>query len=62
MAEGKAKKAGKASLKIILGLILLVLGTWAIVGWWQNLLVLIKGALGIILILAGVISLAIAKE
>jgi len=62
MAEEKAKKAGKAGLKIILGLVLLVLGVWAVVGWWQDLLVLIKGAVGIILILAGVISLAIAKE
>ncbi len=62
MTEEKAKKVGKAGLKIILGLALLVLGVWAVVGWWQDLLVLIKGAVGIILILAGVISLAIAKE
>lgn len=62
MAEEKAKNVGKMGLKVILGIVLLVLGVLAIVVWWQDLLVLIKGAIGIILILAGVVSLAIAKE
>jgi len=62
MAEAKAKNAGKAALKVVFGLVLLVLGVLAIAVWWQDLLTLIKGAIGIILILAGVVSLAIAKE
>ena len=49
-------------LKVILGLVLLVLGVAAIVRWWQLLLMIIKGCIGLFLILAGVITLAIAKE
>lgn len=48
--------------KVILGLVFLALGVWAILRWWQLLLMLVKGCIGLFLILAGVITLAIAKE
>jgi hypothetical protein len=49
-------------LKVILGLAFLVLGVLAIARWWKLLLMMIKGSIGLFLILAGVITLAIAKE
>jgi hypothetical protein len=48
--------------KVILGLAFLVLGALAILRWWTALLMVIKGCIGLFLILAGIITLAIAKE
>ncbi|MFO8053498.1 MAG: hypothetical protein R6U54_06040 [Candidatus Omnitrophota bacterium] len=65
MAEEQKKKGGaavKTALKIILGLIFIGLGIWAIVAWWSSLLVVIKGCIGLFAILAGAITIAIAKE
>lgn len=61
------KKAGAKNIffavfKVILGLAFLVLGAWAIIAWWANLLLVIRGCIGLFLILAGVVTLAIAKE
>lgn len=55
---GASKTAGKYAL----GLVLTVLGLWALIGWWGHLLDVIKGCLGLILILAGIVMIAIAKE
>ena len=49
-------------LKVILGLVFLGLGVLAVITWWQSLLLVIKGCIGLFLILAGIITLAIAKE
>lgn len=49
-------------LKVILGLILIVLGILMVIGWWAQLVMVIKGCLGLFLILCGLIALAIAKE
>jgi len=49
-------------LKVILGLVFVALGIWAIVVWWRDLILVIKGCIGPFLILAGIITLAIAKE
>jgi len=48
--------------KVILGLVFLGLGALAIYKWWGNLLVVVSGCIGLFLILAGIITLAIAKE
>lgn len=48
--------------KVILGLVFLALGAWAIIVWWSNLVDVVKGCIGLFLILAGIITLAIAKE
>ena len=60
------KKDGKKVLatifKVVLGLILLTLGAMAIMRWWDKLLMIVKGCMGLFLILAGIITLAIAKE
>ncbi len=65
MAEGVEKKGSKilaTIFKVILGLVFLVLGVMAIIRWWGLIIVLIKGCLGPFLLLAGIITLAIAKE
>ncbi|MDO8661808.1 MAG: hypothetical protein Q7K98_01120 [Candidatus Omnitrophota bacterium] len=57
-----AKKGLAAFFKVILGLIFLILGGAAILSWWGFLLMIIKGCIGLFLVLAGIITLAIAKE
>jgi uncharacterized membrane protein len=57
-----AKKIFSTILKVILGLVFLALGIGAVMGWWKELVLVIKGCLGLFLILAGIITLAIAKE
>ena len=56
------KKTLSTLFKVVLGLAFLVLGGLAILRWWKLLLVIVKGCIGLFLILAGVITLAIAKE
>jgi hypothetical protein len=56
------KKMMATLFKVILGLAFLALGAWLVYREWAHLLNLIKGSLGLFFILAGVITLAIAKE
>lgn len=49
-------------LKVILGLAFLVLGVWAVTGWFVDLKIVFKGCIGLFLILAALITFAIAKE
>ena len=56
-------KMGSTILKVFLGLVFLALGVLAVMKWWDPaILMLIKGCIGPFLLLAGVITLAIAKE
>ena len=48
--------------KVVLGLAFLTLGVLAIMKWWGDLLAVVRGCIGLFLILAGIITLAIAKE
>jgi predicted negative regulator of RcsB-dependent stress response len=57
-----AKKVFSTIFKVILGLVFLGLGVYAVWRWRLNLMALIKGSVGLFLILAGIITLAIAKE
>jgi len=50
------------AVKIILGIVLILLGIAGIVIWFSDVLTLIRGGIGIVVLLAGVIALAIAKE
>jgi hypothetical protein len=52
----------KTVLKVIIGLVLIGLGAWAIILWWPQLLSVVKGCVGLFLILAGLITIAIAKD
>lgn len=56
------KKTMSTIFKVLLGLVFLALGVLAIIKWLPDLLTLIKGGIGLFLLLAGVITLAIAKE
>ena len=56
------KKTLSTIFKVILGLVFLVLGVLAIIRWLPALLSVIKGCIGLFLILAGLITLAIAKD
>ena len=57
-----ASLVAKMALKIILGIALLSVGVWLIWLWRWDVLTVIRGFLGMAVILAGVIFLAIAKE
>jgi len=62
-SEKKASCAcAKSGAKLIIGGVLVTLGLIAVVNWWANLLVIISGVIGLFLILAGAITIAIAKE
>jgi len=52
---------GKA-LKALIGLVLIGLGIWTIYLWWPDLLTLIKGGVGLVLILAGLIAFALIAD
>jgi len=56
------KKTLMTLLKVLLGFVFLVLGGWATLTFWQPLLLMVKGCIGLFLILIGVIILAVAKE
>ena len=60
--KADGKKAIATLFKVVLGLAFLLLGVLAILKWWPQLLEIIKGCIGLFLILAGIITLAIAKE
>lgn len=60
--KAEPSKALGTALKVILGLGFLVLGALAVFGWFEQLAVVFKGCIGLFLILAGIITLAIAKE
>lgn len=60
--KAEASKVMSTILKVVLGLVFLILGALAILRWWSLLLLIIKGCIGPFLILAGIITLAIAKE
>ena len=72
MAEELKKEEGKAEgknvlsmlFKVVLGLVFLALAAYLLLGrgWWEYSWVLIKSCAGPFLILAGIITLAIAKE
>ena len=57
-----SKKTLSTFFKVVLGLVFLFLGGLAVLKYWRALFLIIKGCIGLFLILAGVITLAIARE
>jgi hypothetical protein len=57
-------KAFAAFFKVVLGLALLAAAAYLLIGrmWWNHTFLVIKGCAGPFLALAGIITLAIAKE
>ena len=60
--EEKTKATVRTIFKVILGLVLIVLGVWVVLIWRIPLWIIIRGCLGPFLILAGIITLGMAKE
>jgi len=60
--KANVKKVISTIFKVILGLVFLVLGILAIVTWWKDLLLVVRGCIGLFLVLAAIITFAIAKE
>jgi hypothetical protein len=64
--QEEKKECGKnifsVMLKSILGLVFIALGVYTLTACWGDFLILIKGSLGLFLMLAGIITLAIARE
>lgn len=60
----EGKKIMSTILKVILGLAFLVLAVYLLIGrvWWKETWSVIKGCAGPFLILAAIITIAIAKE
>jgi len=52
----------KMGTKLITGIVLLVLGLLAVIAWWGDLWAVFRGCVGLALILAGAVTIAIAKE
>ena len=60
--EKKQDKNAGTIFKVLLGLVFLAFGGWALYKGWWYLIAVIKGTVGLFFILAGIITLAIAKE
>ena len=54
--------SAKAALKMFVGGLVVILGIMAVIVWWRDLLTIVKGGLGLFMIMAGAIIIAIAKE
>lgn len=60
--EKSCYACSKSSVKVIIGVVLIIIGLSAVISWLPNLLALLKGCIGLFLIMAGAIAIAIAKE
>ncbi|MBN2058219.1 MAG: hypothetical protein JW782_05445 [Candidatus Saganbacteria bacterium] len=49
-------------IKVLIGLALIALGAWTIYLWWADLLTLIRGGIGLVLILLGLIAFALVAD
>lgn len=49
-------------IKVVIGLALVALGAWTIYLWRTDLLTLVKGGIGLVLILAGLIAFALVAD
>jgi len=58
----EAKKTFSTIVKVLLGLMFLVLGVLAILNWLEDLFSVVRGCVGPFLVLAAIITFAIAKE
>lgn len=61
-AMEEKKKIFPVLSKVVLGLGFLILGLLACFGFWEDLWALIRGFLGPVLLLVGIVFLAVAKD
>jgi hypothetical protein len=63
MAAKKQSKDAKRYLQMLIGAILIVAGIYGIaMWWWDELYVLIKGGLGLVIALVGLIIIMMSTE
>jgi hypothetical protein len=48
--------------KMALGLILVVAGLIMVFAWWHDLWVVVRGCVGVLVVLSGAVALAMARE
>ena len=56
------KTCSGANKKVIAGIIMVVVGLIFVQKWWPDIWIVFRGFFGIFLVLAGAVTLAIAKE
>ena len=49
-------------LKVLIGVALIALGAWTIYLWWGDLLTLVRGGIGLFLLLCGLIAFALVAD
>jgi len=57
MAKDNQKSTYKKFLMFLVGFFVLILGITLILAWWQDVVILFKGAIGMILALGGLLAL-----
>lgn len=57
MTKDNQNSTYKKFIMYVIGFFILILGITLILTWWENVIILIKGALGIILALVGLLML-----
>jgi len=62
MTENKQNKAYKKFLLFLVGVFLLVLGITLILFWWDEVVALFQGALGLVIALSGMVILYYLKK
>ncbi|MDD4178779.1 MAG: hypothetical protein PHH14_01855 [Candidatus Margulisbacteria bacterium] len=48
--------------KLLIGLALIALGAWTVVLWWGDIMTLVRGGIGLFLILCGLIAFALIAD
>ncbi len=61
-SKTEGKKIFSTLLKVMLGILFLILGLYFVVVLRNSIVVIVKGCIGPFLILAGIVTLAIAKD
>ena len=57
MAKDDQKSTYKKFIMFLVGFFILILGVTLILAWWQDVVILFRGSLGIILALGGLLAL-----
>lgn len=57
MAKDQQKSAYKKFVTFLIGFFILILGITLILAWWEDVVTLIRGALGMMLALGGLLAL-----
>ncbi|MCK5288766.1 MAG: hypothetical protein KAI91_03370 [Candidatus Omnitrophica bacterium] len=60
--DKKENVSSKSTVKIVVGVLLILCGVFSLIQWYPDLFALIRGCIGLFLIAAGAIAIVIAKE